>query len=129
MLRNRQRILALLAFFEESAGITHASARELNVASSFIFELVDTFAKSHASLRAHLPGFLTKSSCVPQISEHRTALLRFTLLIAPCDELFFARFYVVPPALGEFDGVMRPQFSPRRIDFSDGNLETHNPTV
>ena len=45
--------------------------------------------------------------------------------------LSFPNLYVVPHALGEFNGVVRsPIFQvPDRIDFARmGNLETHNPT-
>ena len=40
--------------FQEGAGITHASVGELNVALSLFLTLWTFFAKSQASLRAHL---------------------------------------------------------------------------
>ena len=67
----------------------------------------------------------------PQIWSPRNSLLRFALLHDSLRwTLSFPNFYVVPCALGEFDGVIRSQFSnfPQNR-LSEGNLRTHNPIV
>ena len=93
-------------FFEEGAGITHASRGQQNVALFLFLNLETLFSKSHAPLRAHL--YCCKvSSCVlsSKPGGARIALVRFALL-NNSSRWTFPNFDVVPRALGEFDSVI-----------------------
>ena len=66
-------------FFEEGAGMSHASVGEWNVALSLVLSLWTFFAKSHASLQASC----CKASCPQNLADGVLEVHTFVLAMDP----------------------------------------------
>ena len=120
-------------FFSKKVPALPRLRRESRTHVFSFFELIDTFRRlPYSSVGASIlfEGFVL--SPFIEFWSPRNSLLRFIFLHdSPRWTLSLPNFYVTHRALGELDGVIRPQvfnFPQNRLFLSAGNLGTRNPT-
>ena len=114
-------------FVEEGAGIFQASAGEWNVSCDSFFEFVDFLSQvSACSADASLlpEGFILRS--FHEFWSPRTSVLRFAFLNDSLRWTFCSRITVLENLTARCDTNLPTP--PRRLDFFQGHLGTHNPT-